>query len=286
MDFKTQLIGLNQFISAILGEETQISGLLASMGFEQARIELLRDQHMELVVSQFVEVIRKRLTSDSGKDTWFQLLNRRFGLDGEPPEPLETIAGRLGLSLEYTRQIYEEVLQKCRTKTTLEDFKKNLRYIALNQLGKIAEPPRREDVSAKLERLTNLHAAVDLTRMEYEAKRAEILKEIQAELDALEVEYEPLIETANQNIATLEAEIKNDVLLHGESVQGGTYRALYVQGRVSWDNEGMNWYAETHADILQFRKQGQPTVTLRTVEEKKKWNPVAASDQLRPSGRR
>ncbi|KAF0106506.1 MAG: hypothetical protein FD146_2514 [Anaerolineaceae bacterium] len=270
MDFKTQLTGLNQFLSTILGEETRISGLLASLGFEQARIELLRDQHMEPVVSQFVEVIHKRLTSDSGKDAWFQLLNRRFGLDGEPPEPLDAIAGRLGFSPEYARQVYEEVLQKCRYKTTLEDFKKNLRYIAIKQLGKIAEPPRRDDVSAKLERLTNLHAAADLARMDYEARRAEILKEIQAELDALEAEYEPLIEAAGQNIAALEAEIKNDVLLHGESVQGGTYRALYVQGRVSWDNEGMSRYAETHADILQFRKQGQPTVTLRTVEEKKK----------------
>jgi hypothetical protein len=270
MDFKTQLNGLNQFLTDIFGEETRLSGLLANLGFEQTQIELLRDQHLDPVVSEFIDFVHKRLTSQSGKDTWFQLLSRRYGLDGEPPESFDVIGGRLGLSPQYARQVSEEALQKCRYKTSLEDFQKNLRYIAIGQLGKVAGRPPREHITEKLERLTNLRAAADLTRMDYEAKRAEILKQIQAELDALDAEYNPLFESANDNLASLEAEIKNDVLMRGECVQAGTYRAVYVQGRVSWDNDGMNRYADTHPDILQFRKRGQPTVTLRGVEEKKK----------------
>ena len=48
------------------------------------------------------------------------------------------------------------------------------------------ERPAREHVAAKLERLSNLRGAADVARLNYEAKRAEILKQVQAELDALD----------------------------------------------------------------------------------------------------
>ena len=67
------------------------------------------------------------------------------------------------------------------------------------------------------------------------------------------------------NIASLENEIKTDVLLYGESVSGGMYRDCYTHGRLSWDNEGMTKYADLHPDVLQFRKQPQPIVSLRLV---------------------
>ena len=85
--------------------------------------------------------------------------------------------------------------------------------------------------------------AADLARLDYETKRTEILKQIQSELDALDSEYKPVLEAAEENIAALENEIKTDVLLYGESISGGMYRASYTQGRVSWDNEGMTKYA-------------------------------------------
>jgi hypothetical protein len=270
MDFKTQQAGLNRFLSAVFGEDTHLNGLLVSLGFEQEQIALLHDQYLEPVISQFVDVIHKRLTSESGKDNYFQLLNHRYGLDGEPPEPLEAVAGRLNFSPEYARRVSEEALKNCQSKTAKEDFRKGLRYIIISELGKVAGRPPRERVADKLERLTNLRTAADLVHMDYEAKRAGILKQIQSELDALDSEYNPLFEAATGNIAGIEAEIKNDVLLYGESIQAGTYRAVYVQGRVSWDNDGMNHYAASHPDILQFRKQGQPSVTLRVVEEKMK----------------
>ena len=106
-----------------------------------------------------------------------------------------------------------------------------------------------------------------MARLDYESKRAEILKQIQAELDALDFEYMPILEAAEENIATLENEIKTDVLLYGESISGGSYRASYTQGRVSWDNDGMTKYAASHPDVLQFRKQGQPIVSLHVVSK-------------------
>ncbi|MBL8102327.1 MAG: hypothetical protein JNM02_07345, partial [Anaerolineales bacterium] len=80
MDFKIQITGLNELLSVIYGEETKLSSLLRELGFEQAQIEQVRDQHLEAVTAQFLEVIHERLTSDSGKDTYYQILARRYGL--------------------------------------------------------------------------------------------------------------------------------------------------------------------------------------------------------------
>lgn len=267
MDFKIQLTGLNELLRVIYGEETRLSTLLGELGFEQAQIEQLKDQHLESVVGQFLEVIHKRLTNDAGKDTYYQILCRRYGLDGEPHEQISAIAGKHGFSPEYMRQLFEEIKQRCQSKSWQKDLRTSLKHIAVAELGGMNVRPAREHVSAKLERLSSLRGAVDIARLDYETKRAEILKQVQAELDSLEMEYKPILDATEDNIAALENEIKTDVLLYGESISGGTYRASFTNGRVSWDNEGMNKYAESHPDVLQFRKQGQPVVSLRVVNK-------------------
>jgi hypothetical protein len=245
----------------------QLSTLLHELGFERSQIQQLQDADLEPVVNQFLEVIHKRFTNDSGKDTYYQILSRRYGLDGEPREQLSVIAPKHNYSSEYLRQLFEEIVQRCQSRKWQTELKTSLKHIAVAQLGKMNERPAREHVAEKLERLSNLRGAADVARLDYESKRVEILKQIQAELDALDSEYKPVLEAVEENIAVLENEIKTDVLLYGESISGGSYRASYTQGRVSWDNEGMTKYAASHPDVLQFRKQGQPIVSLRVVNK-------------------
>lgn len=267
MDIKTQLTGLDELLAVIYGDEMQLTELLQDLGFEQSQIELLRDHHLESVVHQFLEVIHKRLTNDAGKDTYYQILSRRYGLDGEPREQLSAIAPKYNFSVEYLRQLFEEIVQRCQSRTWQTELRKSLKYIVIAQLGKMNERPAREHVTEKLERLSNLRGAAEVARLNYESKRVEILKQVQAELDALDSEYKPVLEAAEENISILENEIKTDVLLYGESISGGMYRASYTQGRVSWDSAGMTKYAISHPDVLQFRKQGQPIVSLRVVNK-------------------
>jgi hypothetical protein len=267
MDSKVQLTGLNELLSIIYGNEMQLTVLLQDLGFEQSQIEQLRDQHLEPVVHQFLEVIHKRFTNDSGRDTYYQILSRRYGLDGEPREQLSAIAPKYNYSSEYLRQLFEEIIERCQSKKWQTELKTSLKHIAVAQLGRMNERPAPEHVAEKLERLTNLRGAAEVARLNYEAKRTEILKQIQAELDALDSEYKPVLEAAQENISILENEIKTDVLLYGESISGGMYRASYMQGRVSWDSAGMTKYAASHPDVLQFRKQGQPIVALRVMNK-------------------
>ena len=265
MDGTTRLAGLNELISIIYGDNVHLHALLRELGFEQPQVEQLQNGHLDSVVTGFLGVIHKRLTSDSGKDTYYQILCRRYGLDGEPRQQLSAIAEIHGYSPEYLRQLFEEILHRCQSKTWQAELKKSLKHIAVQQLGQMQARPSRDHVAEKLERLSNLRNAAEFTRLDYETKRTQILKQVQAELDALDWEYKPVLERAGENIAALENEIKTDVLLHGESVSGGMYRATYMQGRTSWDNEGMTHYAASHPDVLQFRKQGQPIVSLRVL---------------------
>lgn len=129
------------------------------------------------------------------------------------------------------------------------------------------ESSNKQRIAAKLDELSQVQAAVELTRLDYEAKRAQILKTVQAELDALDAEYNPLIESSQARIAALEEEIKHDVLQHGASVKGSRLFAVFYQGRVTWDTKGLDQYANTHPEITAFRKQGNPSVSLRTVQD-------------------
>ncbi len=110
MDSTAQLTGLNELLSIMYGNEMQLNTLFRELGFEQSQIEQLRDQYLGEIVAQFLEVIHKRLTSESGKDTYYQILCRRYGLDGEPRAQLSVIAEKHNLSPEYLRPLFEEII--------------------------------------------------------------------------------------------------------------------------------------------------------------------------------
>jgi hypothetical protein len=120
-----------------------------------------------------------------------------------------------------------------------------------------------DHIAARLEELSEVQAAADLTRQDLEAKRAEILKSVQAELDALDDEYAPLLAAAEARLEALKEEIKSDVLEHGASVRGGRFQAVFSRGRITWDTHALEAYAEEHPEVNDFRREGSPSVSLR-----------------------
>jgi phage host-nuclease inhibitor protein Gam len=120
-----------------------------------------------------------------------------------------------------------------------------------------------QTIIAKLDELADLRTAATLSKADYEERRAEILKAVQDELDALDAEFKPLFEAVDERAQQLEAEIKEAVLYHGESVKGAHYNAVYTRGRVTWDTRRLDAYARHNPEVLEFRKEGQPSVSLR-----------------------
>jgi len=85
--------------------------------------------------------------------------------------------------------------------------------------------------------------------------------------------YEELkehLDTAHGMETTVTGSIKQSILEIKESVRGPLLHAVYAAGRASWDTKALEGYAVAHPKILQFKKVGEPSVSIREVKEAKK----------------
>jgi hypothetical protein len=86
---------------------------------------------------------------------------------------------------------------------------------------------------------------------------------------AILLKFDAEYEEINDAIKAAEEQVKVAVLKAGETVKGTRYQAVYGKGRVSWDNKGLEQYFKAHdLDALKrYRKEGAPSVSIRTVKE-------------------
>ncbi len=115
------------------------------------------------------------------------------------------------------------------------------------------------EIEKVLQQMLEVNAAVQVMRMDYEAKRAEIMATVQEQLDALSLEYEPLIDTGRERLQALEAQAKEQVILRGQSAKVNGLAVTYVKGRTSWDTKALDGYAAAHPEIEKFRTDGNPS---------------------------
>ena len=119
-------------------------------------------------------------------------------------------------------------------------------------------------IESKLDQLSELYAQRDLSTLEKQRMIDEILTaEIKAKIAEIEAEFSDKSETVSEKIATLEAEIKEAVKQNGASVKGQFLQAVFTKGRVSWDNKSLDGYLKAHPELAEFRKEGEPSVSLR-----------------------
>lgn len=79
----------------------------------------------------------------------------------------------------------------------------------------------------------------------------------------IEAEFSGKLDAVDENIKSLEAEIKKEAKDGKETVKGKYFMAVYVKGRVTWNTEGLDKYADQHPEVAYFRKEGEPSITLR-----------------------
>ena len=123
------------------------------------------------------------------------------------------------------------------------------------------------EIKLKLDQLAEFQAQRDAAMLEKQALLDEIYTaEIKARMAEIEAEFAGKTEGVTANIAALEAEIKQAVLAHGASVKGSVFHAVFAKGRVSWDTKSLDGYATAHPELLSFRKEGEPSVSLRVAK--------------------
>ena len=124
-------------------------------------------------------------------------------------------------------------------------------------------------IAQKLGQLSSLYAQQAKLETQKNELIAQILPpELRARLDEIEEEFSQKADAAFKAIDALETEIKSETLAFGNTVKASGFLAVWNRGRVSWDSKGLAVYAEVHPEVLEFRKEGEPSVIIRRVQEK------------------
>ena len=120
-----------------------------------------------------------------------------------------------------------------------------------------------EQILAKLKELKELDAHKEAVKLDKQAAIDSILtEEIKNQLRDIDARFDPITEKFNTTIDAIEADVKQMVLNIGSTVKG-VYMAVYNRGRVSWNTKALDGYAAAHPEIEQFKKTGNPSVSIR-----------------------
>ena len=118
----------------------------------------------------------------------------------------------------------------------------------------------------KLNELYEKKAALEVVRLEKEKLIDSVLTpEIRKQIADIEAEFADKTMVVNADIQTIEAEIKQAVVSEGETVKGDYLMAVFAKGRVSWDTKALDGYVAAHPEVAQFRKVGDPSVSIRAL---------------------
>ena len=122
------------------------------------------------------------------------------------------------------------------------------------------------ETNEKLDRLHELEQIIESNREYHHKLRIEALPEdVKTALDKIDLEFNAKQAEVGKEISELEAEIKQDVLHIGSTVKGTYKMAVWNKARVTWDNKGLEGFMVAHPEIVAFRKEGEPSVTIRKV---------------------
>lgn len=122
------------------------------------------------------------------------------------------------------------------------------------------------NIKDKLDELSDLRSALDTIALEKQATIDSVLTlEIKNKLAEIDAEFAGKSEVASGKAEALEAEIKELVKAGAETVKGNWLMAVWNKGRVTWDTKSLEGYAVAHPELLNLRKEGEPTVTIRRI---------------------
>ena len=121
-------------------------------------------------------------------------------------------------------------------------------------------------IETKLDELAELYAQRDLETIDKQRLiDAVITAEIKAKIAEIEAEFSGKGEAVSEKINALEAEVKELVKQAGKSVKGQFLHAVFTKGRVTLDSKALDGYAKAHPELSEYRKEGEPSVSLRKI---------------------
>lgn len=123
----------------------------------------------------------------------------------------------------------------------------------------------KQEIESLLIERAKLNAEVAQFRNGYDLMRKKLIpEEIQKQLNEVDAEETQALNGLVVKLAELESSIKNETIALGETVSvKGVGQAVFNRGRVSWNTDGLDGLMVAVPQLAQFRKQGEPYITLK-----------------------
>lgn len=135
----------------------------------------------------------------------------------------------------------------------MEDNKASTKQIVLGKLEKLA--------NARAE-IANMETTLD------ERIRELIPDDVREKIDDLKSFYSDLLAREQATATLLELDIKRYTVSCGETIKGHGIMAVYNKPRVTYDVSGLDGYAVANPDVLAFRKESAPSISIREMKGK------------------
>ena len=125
-----------------------------------------------------------------------------------------------------------------------------------------------KDLIEQMDAIADTEIQLDLIIADRETlKNKQIPLSIQAELESIDLEFEPKIETIKDNIKERKEQLKSLLMKYAKPIKSKTYSWTY-EPTIEWNSDALDGYALTHPEILWMRKEGKPTTRLTPKKSK------------------
>ena len=129
---------------------------------------------------------------------------------------------------------------------------------------------KRDEISAQAARAReldqeDLNAAKEQIDFDLQAKVADVYKQVEIRKQEISAEFSDKASGVLDNIAKLTVQIKAETKKLGKTVKGQFYQAVYVRGRVSWNNDMLDGMIAVIPQLAKARKEGEPSCTIRKI---------------------
>jgi hypothetical protein len=133
--------------------------------------------------------------------------------------------------------------------------------------GRIREDNEMETIKEQLDKLAEYQAQRQVIALRKQELVDKVMTpEIKQALAEIDGRYAVEIFSVDENIGILTNNIKQAVLLEGVSVKGTFLHAVYSKPRVTWDSGKLEGLALAFPPLLEARKIGEASVSIRDVK--------------------
>jgi len=116
-----------------------------------------------------------------------------------------------------------------------------------------------------LDELFEIKSQID---RQFEAKRlaqeAVIPPEIKKRLEEIDAEF-TVPRTVVERMDEITKQVSDEVIERAVTVKGKYLMAVYAKPRITWNTEALEGFVAAHPELLQFRKEGSPSVSIRKI---------------------